>query len=51
MVHIVKHFTFCLLWLSGKSPLNCYFFFCSPSNVNQAKWAWVKHADLELDGR
>ena len=24
----------CLLWLSGKSPLNC-FFFCSPSNVNQ----------------
>ena len=27
---------FCLLWLSGDSPLNCYILFvCSPSNVNQ----------------
>ena len=36
MVVVGKPFTFCLLWFSGKSPLNCYNIkFCSPSNVNR----------------
>ena len=37
MVVVGKHFTFCLLWFSGKSQLNCQNFnVCSLSNVNQA---------------